>query len=133
MFDLVGNVRGVVSGTSNWVEGQWSQRIIQISVCAALLFYVLSAEDLINTVDKYVLDMFSVKMGKNGTRVLHAVTFGIFMYIGVRFLLDGILKRLLGTVEGMEEEVEGYEAEEAEVEGYEAEEEEVGIAPVDGS
>ena len=129
MFDLVGNVRGVVSGTSNWVEGQWSQRIIQISVCAALLFYVLSAEDLINTVDKYVLDMFSVKMGKNGTRVLHAVTFGIFMYIGVRFLLDGILKRLLGTVEGMEMDM----AEEAEVEGYEAEEEEVGIAPVDGS
>jgi hypothetical protein len=101
MFDLVGNVGGAVSGAGNWVETQWTQRIVQISVCAALLFYVLSAEDLINTVDKYVLNMFSIKLGKGGTRILHAVTFGVFMYIGVRFLLDDLVKRLFGVVEGM--------------------------------
>ena len=29
---LLGGARGVVSGATGWVEGQWTQRIVQVSV-----------------------------------------------------------------------------------------------------
>jgi len=106
MFNLVSDVRGAVGKVDTWVEQQWSQKVFYISVCAALLFYVLSSEGLINMVDKGVLQMVGVKLGKDGTRILHSLTFGLFMYVCVRFILDPIVKRFLGG-----NKVEGYEDE----------------------
>jgi hypothetical protein len=99
---LLGGARGVVSGATGWVEEQWTQRIVQISVYAAILFFVLSSYDLIDTVDKMLVKHLSLKLGKEGTRALHAVTFGFFMYVGVRFILDPFVKRFLSgqVVEG---------------------------------
>ena len=99
---LLGGARGVVSGATGWVEEQWTQRIVQISVYAAILFFVLSSYDLIDTVDKMLVKNLNLKLGKEGTRALHAVTFGFFMYVGVRFILDPFVKRFLSgqVVEG---------------------------------
>ena len=95
-------VGGAVGGAVGWVEQQWSQRIIQVSVYAAILFFVLSSYDLINTVDKAITNALGMKVGKEGTRALHAATFGLFMYIGVRFILDPFVTRFLNgqVVEG---------------------------------
>jgi hypothetical protein len=111
MFNLVSDVRGVIGKADSWIETQWAQRIVQVCVVGALLFYVLSSEDLINTVDKAALNMVGLKLGKGGTRLLHALTFGIFLYICIRVLLDDLVKRFLGVVEGL---VEGIEVEEEE-------------------
>jgi len=99
---VIGGARNVVGGAVGWVEQQWTQRIVQISVYAAILFFVLSSYDLIDTVDKTLTNTLGVKVGKEGTRALHAVTFGFFMYIGVRFILDPLVKRFLNgqVVEG---------------------------------
>lgn len=99
---LLGGARGVVSGATGWVEEQWTQRIVQISVYASILFFVLSSYDLIDTVDKMLVKNLNLKLGKEGTRALHAVTFGFFMYVGVRFILDPFVKRFLSgqVVEG---------------------------------
>ena len=103
MFNLVSDVKGAVGKVDTWVEEQWSQKVFYIAVCGALVFYVLSAEGLINAVDKAVLNMVGVKLGKEGTRLLHALTFGLFMYACVRFILDPLAKRFLGVVEGLKD------------------------------
>ena len=43
-----------------------------------------------------------MKLGKEGTLALHSVIFGLFMYVGVRFILDPFVKRFLSgqIVEG---------------------------------
>ena len=106
---LSGKVGHVVGDTLGWVEQQWTQRIVQISVFSALLFFVLSSFDLINAVDKALTNALGVKVGKDWTRALHAATFGVFMYVGVRFILDNLIKQIInGTVvEGQEENDKG--------------------------
>jgi hypothetical protein len=105
-FDLLGTVgSGVnkaVGGTVGWAEQQWTQRIVQVSVYAAILFFVLSSFDLIGIVDKQVTKMLGMKIGTDGTRALHALTFGLFLYIGIVFILDPFVKRVANgqVVEG---------------------------------
>ena len=78
-FDLLGTVEsdvgkltwrwrcsGVVSGATGWVEEQWTQRVVQISVYAAILFFVLSSYDLIDMVDKMLVKNLNLKLGKEG-------------------------------------------------------------------
>ena len=102
------DITGVVGQAQSWVEQQWTQRIVQISVYAAIVFYVLSSFDLINTVDKNILSMLGVKLGNDGTRVLHAITLGFLMYVGVHFILDPFVNRFVNgqVVEGNYEDEE---------------------------
>jgi len=106
--NVIGGARNVVGGAVGWVEQQWTQRMVQISVYASILFFVLSSFDLIETVDKALTNTLGVKVGKEGTRALHAVTFGFFMYVGVRFILDPLVKRVLAgqVMEGNADEEE---------------------------
>ena len=92
----------VTGNIHNWVDKMWAQRIIQVSLYASLLFYILGSYDLIDTVDKCLMNTFDLKLGKEGVRVLHALTFGLFMYLGTRFFLDPVVKRLSGKVEGFD-------------------------------
>jgi len=99
---LFNDITGVLGPAQSWVEQQWTQRIVQISVYAAILFYVLSSLDLINKVDKTILNMLGVKLGKEGSRALHAVTLGFFMFVGIKFILDPFVKQVVSgqVVEG---------------------------------
>ena len=97
---LFDDITGVLGGAQSWVEQQWTQRIVQISVYAAILFFVLSSFDLINKVDGFIVKSLNVKLGKEGTRALHAVTLGFFMYVGVKFILDPFVHKFAGGVEG---------------------------------
>ena len=96
------DITGAVGQVQSWAEQQWAQRIVQISVYASILFFVLSSFDLINTVDKQILKVVGVKLGKDGTRVIHAITLGVFMYVGIHFILDPFVKRFINgqIVEG---------------------------------
>ena len=102
------DITGVVGQARGWVEQQWTQRIVQISVYTSILFFVLSSFDLINATDKQVLKMLGTKLGKDGARILHAVTFGFFVYIGVKFILDPFVHRYVNgqVVEGQPPEGE---------------------------
>jgi hypothetical protein len=99
---LFSDVSGVIGQAQSWAEQQWTQRIVQVSVYAAILFFVLSSVDLIGIVDKQVTSMLGMKIGTDGTRALHALTFGLFLYIGIVFILDPFVKRVANgqVVEG---------------------------------
>ena len=47
---LFDNLGGVVGNVERYVETQWQQRMVQVSVYAGLLFYLLSTGTLIETV-----------------------------------------------------------------------------------
>lgn len=100
-MNLLGDLKSALGGTQGWLAGQWTNRVIQLSVFATIVFYVLSSFKLIDEVEKLLGKTLQIKVGKEGTRVLHAVIFGLFMYFGTRFILDPVANKLSnGVVEG---------------------------------
>ena len=97
----IGGVTGTVGKVERFVEAQWTQRLVQVSVYGGLMFYLLSMTDLIKMVDKNLSSLLRIKLGTEGTRALHAVVFAVFMYYGTRFIFDPLLKRMGGVMEGM--------------------------------
>ena len=97
----IGGVTGSVGKVERFVEAQWTQRLVQVSVYGGLMFYLLSMTDLIKMVDKNLSTLLRIKLGTEGTRALHAVVFAVFMYYGTRFIFDPLLKRMGGVMEGM--------------------------------
>ena len=67
----------------------------------------------IGFVEKHVWNVFGVKLGKEGTLALHSVIFGLFMYVGSRFILDPMIGRIVEGREHGEEEHEEVDEEEA--------------------
>ena len=90
LFDFMGNT---LSRAEHFVEGQWSQRMVQIAVYSGVVFYVLSTYELINVVERQLAGL-GLKVGKDGTRLVHAVIFAAFMYFGSRFILDPLVARI---------------------------------------
>ena len=102
------DVTGAVGQVTSWVESQWQQRLVQVSVYGGLLFYLLSTTSLIDQVDKTLSSTLGVKFGKDATRAVHGVVFSVLMYLGTRFILDPLVKRITtwsksgaAAVEGM--------------------------------
>ena len=101
MSKLLSDIRMDFGGVQTWVSQQWTQRVVQVSVYAAVVFFLLSNYSLIQAVEKSVKSVSGLKLGHEGTLVLHSVIFGLFMYVGTRFILDPILvKAANGVVEG---------------------------------
>jgi Na+/proline symporter len=110
MSNVVGNLSSqvggaigtVVGGAKSWVETQWTQRLVQISVFAAVISWVLGNYKLVDQVDKVLTKTFSLKLGHDGTRVLHAIIFGFFMYFVTRLVLDPFVQSVSNSrlVEG---------------------------------
>ncbi len=93
MSGLVDVFKGGVSNLEQYVESQWSQRMVQVAVYSGIVFYVLSSYDLISFVEKQLVSL-GLKVGREGTRAVHAIIFAVFMYFGSRFILDPLVARL---------------------------------------
>lgn len=84
-----------VRGAESLLLKEWSSRMVQVSVYAGVVFYVLSTYELIGFVEKQLVSL-GLKVGKDGTRLVHAVIFSVFMYYGSRLILDPIVSRVEG-------------------------------------
>ena len=93
MAGLMDAFKGGVSNLEQYVESQWSQRMVQVAVYSGIVFYVLSSYDLISFVEKQLVSL-GLKVGREGTRAVHAIIFALFMYFGSRFILDPLVARL---------------------------------------
>jgi hypothetical protein len=87
------SVGSTVRGAESLLLKEWSQRLVQVSVYAGVVFYVLSTYELIGFVEKQLISI-GLKVGKDGTRLLHAVIFAVFMYYGSRLILDPVVSRV---------------------------------------
>lgn len=90
IFDFVVKEVGEVE---HFLLQQWSSRMVQVSVYAGVVFYILSTYELIGFVEKQLVSV-GLKVGKDGARVLHAVIFAVFMYYGSRLILDPVVNKL---------------------------------------
>lgn len=84
-----------VRGAESLLLQEWSKRMVQVSVYAGVVFYVLSTYELIGFVEKQLVSL-GLKVGKDGTRLVHAVIFACFMYYGSRLILDPVVSRVEG-------------------------------------
>ena len=89
-LDFVSKEAGMVT---SFVLEQWSQRMVQVSVYGAIVFYILSTGELLSFVEKQLIGL-GLKVGKEGTRLLHSVIFAVVMYYGSRLILDPIVNKL---------------------------------------
>jgi len=96
------NLRASVS----WMDKQWHQRLVQIAVFSALIFWLLSSYKLIDSVNKYIERIFKVKFGGSGTRILHAIIFGCIQFAMIKYVLDPFVKVVEGADNGVDEQEE---------------------------
>jgi len=96
MSGLLDFAEKTVRGVESVVLQEWSQRMVQVAVYAGVVFYVLSTYELISWVEKQLISV-GIKVGKDGTRVVHAIIFAVFMYYGSRLILDPIVARIQGN------------------------------------
>ena len=90
LFDFAIKEVGMVE---SFVLQQWSSRMVQVSVYAGVLFYILSTTELLGWVEKQSVSA-GLKLGKEGTRGIHALVFAVLMYYGSRLILDPIVHKL---------------------------------------
>lgn len=106
MSSVANVVSGTVSGTvgvaKSIVDKVVNHRMVLVAIYSGIIFYILSTYELIGYVEK-LLGKVGLKVGKDGTRAVHAVIFALFMYYGTLFLLDPLVKALKNgsAVEGM--------------------------------
>ena len=91
--------RGAAQSSYSFVNNQVHQRLVQLCIFAAILFWFLGSYDLIGDVQK-LLNKVGLKFGKDSTRAVHAVIFGFLLYVISRFIMDPIATRLGRIVEG---------------------------------
>ena len=96
MSGLLDFAEKTVRGAESIVRQEWSQRMVQVAVYAGVVFYVLSTYELISWVEKQLISV-GIKVGKDGTRVVHAIIFAVFMYYGSRLILDPVVSRIQGN------------------------------------
>ena len=96
MSGLLDFAEKTVRGVESVVLQEWSQRMVQVAVYAGVVFYVLSTYELISWVEKQLISV-GIKVGKDGTRVVHAIIFAVFMYYGSRLILDPVVARIQGN------------------------------------
>ena len=96
MSGLLDFAEKTVRGAESLVLQEWSQRMVQVAVYAGVVFYVLSTYELISWVEKQLISV-GIKVGKDGTRVVHAIIFAVFMYYGSRLILDPVVSRIQGN------------------------------------
>ena len=88
------DILGLVGNAESWAEGQWHQRVVQISVYSGLVFYLLSNKDVFGFVERTI----PFKVPSGSLPIFHAVVAGFAMYFGTRFVLDPLMKRITTSV-----------------------------------
>jgi hypothetical protein len=83
-MEVVDQVKGVALKAKSDVEKvalqaklfvvqQWNNRLVQVSVFAGIVFWILSSVPLMDEVEKFLSKTFKFKFGKEGVRLVHAV------------------------------------------------------------
>lgn len=97
----------MLGGSVSFLESQFQQRLVQVCLFAAILFWLLGSYKLIDQVQK-LLSKVGLRFGKDSTRVVHALIFAVLLYLLTRFIMDPVVRRLSnGSVVEGQDNVQG--------------------------
>ena len=87
---IEGFMGNVVKDTKNFISEKFANRMVQLSVYAGVLFYIVANP----TVFKFMESLLPGKITSLNQLMLHAVLFSVLMYLGTTMLFDPVLKDL---------------------------------------
>lgn len=79
---------GIVKDTKDYVASKWSNRMVQLSVYAGVLFYIVANP----AVFKFMESFLPARVTKLSQLMIHTVLFAVLMYIGTTMFFDPLLK-----------------------------------------
>jgi hypothetical protein len=79
-----------VKDGEEYLASKWSNRTIQISVYAAVVFYIVANP----AVFKFMKSFLPSKVTEVNQLLLHAVLFAVLMYFGTTLMMDPLLKKV---------------------------------------
>ena len=84
---------------SSHVTNLLGEKMIQISLVGAVLFYILASPMVFSFVDQNIQKVagmigVDLKLQGNAQVVLHSVVFGALLYFSVTFLLEQLMKKM---------------------------------------
>jgi hypothetical protein len=83
-------VSTVVKESEDWVSGKWQNRMVQLSVYAGVMFYVVANP----AVFKFMESLLPKRLTRMNQLIVHSVLFAILMYVGTTMLLDPVMSQL---------------------------------------
>ena len=74
-----------------------NEKLVQISLVGAILFYIVASPTLFDFVKKVlgkVVSVIGVKMNLEGMKLVlfHSVVFGLLLYMSVKYLMGPVVK-----------------------------------------
>jgi len=72
------------------IRGSLAMKSVQVSITSSILFLILANPMIFNIVDMALATILGTKYGTNHmiVLVLHAIVFGLLMYVSTKYLLD---------------------------------------------
>ena len=79
-----------VKDSESWVLDKWQNRVVQLSVYAGVVFYIVANP----SVFKFMESLLPSKISNMNQLLLHSVLFSVLMYVGTRMFFDPILSQV---------------------------------------
>ena len=83
-------VNTVVKDSKDWVASKWQNRMVQVSVYAGILFYVVANP----AVFKFMQGFLPGRVYNMSLLLVHSLLFAVLMYLGTRLFFDPVLSQL---------------------------------------
>ena len=82
--------KGGVNQVSATVKSQWSNRVVQLSLYAAVMFYIVANPEVF----KFMMQFLPKDITRNNQLLVHSVLFAVLVYVGSMYLFDPLAKKL---------------------------------------
>jgi len=81
---------GILNKGGDWVSSKWQNRMIQLSVYAGVMFYIVANPAIFKTIER----LLPSKITHMNQLILHAVLFAVLVYVGTTVFLDPLMSQL---------------------------------------
>lgn len=83
-------VNTVIKDSKEWVSGAWRNRMVQLSLYAGVVFYVVANP----AVFKFMESLLPKRITHMNQLIVHSLLFAVLMYIGTTMFLDPVMSKL---------------------------------------
>ena len=85
---MVQGAGALVKDTGSWVTSKWANRMVQLSVYAGVLFYIVANPAIF----KFMESLLPKRVTQLNQLLIHSVLFAVLMYFGTSMFFDPLLK-----------------------------------------